>query len=141
MKQDSIKKLKKIIKICIWLFMFPFLYYACNWGEFLELDGCMDHGEVWDYHEKRCRADCVLWREDLGCVHMDEEMLTLFEACAKRLPSCDSERLDVLFIEQCYRYKKAYTLDDGYCDFDFKLEDCGKLEGNWLYPPACDEQK
>ena len=45
----------KVIKICIILAVLLFGSWKCF--VFLEQNGCLDEGNVWDYNENRCREE------------------------------------------------------------------------------------
>lgn len=98
---------------------------------------CASSGKVWDSDENRCREDCLTWNSVNGCIYINEEYQFLFQACADKTPDCDEEKLDALFDELCKKYKAPKNLEYGYCDFEFELKNCFKLEGDWEYPEEC----
>ena len=63
-------KIKKIcyiiffISLTIYVYMYNFID---NIKEQHLIDGCMDMGNVWDYDEHRCRADCWRWTPENKC--------------------------------------------------------------------------
>lgn len=46
-----------------------------------------------------------------------------------------------MFPQKCFDYEAAYNTDDETCDFEFELEDCYQLKGNWIYPKSCEIYK
>ena len=67
----------KVIKICIILAVL--LFGGWKYFVFLEQNGCLDEGNVWDYNENRCREDCLAWNEINGCIKLtDEQMMYIF---------------------------------------------------------------
>ncbi len=107
----------------------------------MEIDSCLDLGDVWDYNEKRCRKDCLTWNKLHGCIYMNEEYQRLFLACAEKTEECSDKRLEELHIEACKKYNGALNLEYGYCDFEFTPDQCFKLEGKWKYPDVCDKTR
>lgn len=101
---------------------------------------CADTGSVWDDDEQRCRDDCLTWNEIHGCIYIDEAYQKLFVACASKTADCDVEKLRRLNIQLCEKYRAAWNLGYGYCDFKFEKKDCFKLPGDWEYPKICYEK-
>ncbi len=130
------KNMAKIILIiyCIIaaLLLAPFLYFA-----FDRVGNCASDGYVWDDNLKECRKDCLHWNEKKGCIKLSDEEVAEFEKCKYQKPACYAPIYDKMFPKKCLDYDSAYNLDEKYCDFDFNLKDCRKLEGNWLYPKSC----
>ena len=66
------RAIKVLILLCVVGYLLNSLYY------FLQINGCMDDGLVWDYDEHRCRDDCltfVKWIKNyLSCVKNTKEL-------------------------------------------------------------------
>lgn len=91
---------------------------------FLKIDTCLDGGEIWDYNEKRCRNDCLLWNEIYGCVQMTPEELKIFHACSGKKYSdetCDRKEFEKIFGDVCKRYQVPIDLKSGQCSFEKRL--------------------
>lgn len=70
----------KVIKICIILAVL--LFGGWKYFVFLEQNGCLDEGNVWDYNENRCREDCLAWNKINGCIKLTDEQVELFKNAA-----------------------------------------------------------
>lgn len=68
---------------------------------------------------------------------MDKKFRQMFSACADRLPSCDRQKFETMRRILCKQYQGAWEIDGKYCDFEFTVDKCGKLKGNWQYPKIC----
>lgn len=115
------------------------LVYAAHL--FLKQDTCLDNGYVWDKDKKVCCKDCLTWSKTRGAIHMSPEHLQLADKCAQNPQKCDKDLLNKYTQELCLKYEAAFNIDDKYCDFDFSLNDCFKLKGNWQYPLICQDKK
>ena len=131
----NFKKAQKFIKLLIWLILLSWLTFHLD--HFLKIDSCLDSGNVWDYNENRCRSDCLAIIKSKGCIYMDKKFRQMFSACADRLPSCDRQKFETMRRILCKQYQGAWEIDGKYCDFEFTVDKCGKLKGNWQYPEIC----
>ena len=126
----------KYVKYISWTIVIVFLLIQAKGC--MEVDSCLDFGNVWDYDEKRCRSDCLAWIKGKGCIEMNEEFQKLFTACNEKTPQCDEKRLKELLFAACQKYQGAWSLAENLCYFDFESEECGKEPGKWIYPSVCD---
>lgn len=127
---------KRAIKVLILLCVVGYLLNSLDY--FLRVDTCIDGGLVWDYDERRCRDDCLTFVKGKGCIYMHQAFREVFEGCPYSSEECEKRMDKELFI-MCEKYQGAWNLDDKTCDFHFSLNDCGKLDGNWQYPVACNQ--
>ena len=86
------RAIKVLICICVIGYMLNSLYY------FLQINGCMDDGLVWDYDEHRCRDDCLTFVEGKGCIYMHQAYREVFEGCPYSPEECLKKRKKELFI-------------------------------------------
>ena len=118
--------------IVLGIMISPFVYL---W--FDDVGDCVSSGNVWDYDKEICRKDCLLWSKKTGCVKMTNEEVDEFEKCKYQSLECYKPIYDKMFPDKCFEYEGAYNLDEDYCDFEFDLNNCFKLEGNWQYSDVC----
>lgn len=133
----NFKKAQKFIKPLIWLILLSWLTFHLD--RFLKIDSCLDSGNVWDYNENRCRNDCLAWNKVNGCIYMDEEYRVVFDSCSDSSTVCNEQKFDNLTKQLCDKYQGAWEIDGKYCDFEFTVDKCGKLKGNWQYPEICSQ--
>lgn len=133
--------LNKISKLCYWsgltiLFaiiigiLLAFIYDPYG----LSIDSCLDDKKVWDYAENRCREDCYTWKEKFGCIQLTKEQIVKLKRCNYNIQYCDNGQL---YVEVCLNNHKSWNVKTKDCMFEFKLEDCFKLKGDWKYPDEC----
>lgn len=98
---------------------------------------CVSDGKVWDGDEQRCRDDCLMWDREWGCIKLNYEQIDNVRECRKS-GNCDDKKL---LKQICFYNNKAWQVDKKACDFEFKIEECYKLDGNWEYPLTCKKIK
>ncbi|MBP5398908.1 MAG: hypothetical protein J6Y53_00635 [Alphaproteobacteria bacterium] len=124
----------KAIRITIFLVILCFVAWKCF--VFLMQNSCLDAGNVWDYKEKRCRDDCLVWNKINGCVMMTYDQVKLFEKCRHKPVGCISN--DVI-IAICMQNNLPFNPTTGECDAEFTLDKCYKHGKDWIYPDVCNE--
>jgi len=124
----------RVAIVLIPIFCVAFLFFD-------DVGHCLDSGGVWDYDQKICRSDCLTWKKEYGgCIKLTPEQ----EACYQnnryslsKTTCIDTEQLFII----CHNNNKAWNLDKQECMFEFTLQNCNKLSGNWLYPAGCNLNK
>ncbi len=101
---------------------------------FLEQNGCLDDGNVWDYQEGRCRNDCLAWNSINGCIKMNAEQIKIFEDCRYKPTGCVPTKV---FNEICLNNNLPINKKTGKCDIEFTVDKCNQLGNDWLYPDIC----
>ncbi|MBE6445650.1 MAG: hypothetical protein E7019_06370 [Alphaproteobacteria bacterium] len=98
---------------------------------------CREQGGVWDKYEKRCRTDCLTWKEEYGgCIKLLPHQILCFEQnkYKEKLSGCIDKTEDK---ELCLYNNKAWDNSLKECLFTFYKKQCGKLLGRWTYPKIC----
>lgn len=124
----------KVIKICIILAVL--LFGSWKYFVFLEQNGCLDEGNVWDYNENRCREDCLAWNKINGCIKLTDDQIELFKKCRYKPAGCVAKEV---FNEICLQNHLPLNQITGECDTEFTLDKCHKLGEDWIYPKSCEK--
>lgn len=124
----------KVIKICIILAVL--LFGSWKYFVFLEQNGCLDEGNVWDYNENRCREDCLAWNKINGCIKLTDDQIELFKKCRYKSAGCVAKEV---FNEICLNNNLPLNKKTGECDTEFTLDKCHKLGEDWIYPKRCEK--
>lgn len=126
---------KSLIKtVLVLLLLGPLVLLLFYW--FDDAGACLDAGKVWDYEQKQCRDDCLVWQPEFGCIALTPEQVKLFAECRHKVGRCPA---DDVYADICLQNNKALNLDSGACLFTFLPTDCGKLSGHWKYPAVCNK--
>lgn len=131
------KKILHYISHIFWFFIYigAAIYIAIFLYFILDVKGsCASDGDVWDSDENRCRDDCLTWHQNYGCIKLTPEQMQLFD---KSHANLDYYVPEDVYRDICFNNHKAWNLDEQYCEYNFKFEDCQKLNGNWEYPEFC----
>ena len=102
----------------------------------LNIDTCLDNGQVWDYQKNICRNDCLIWKKKFGCIKLTPEQTKLLKQC-QNLPNCPDNQT---YKEICLNNQKAWNINHKECKFDFVPQECFKLSRVWEYPETCNKK-
>ena len=123
---------KKTIR---WILIIGIIVYAVRCTDrFLEIDSCLDLGNIWDYEQNICREDCLRWTKEFGCIKMTEDQVELFRKCRHKGSNCVPEEV---FDEICKQNDLPFNAKTGKCDTDFHKGKCGTYSDDWSIPKIC----
>lgn len=104
-------------------------FFRCGY-EYFVVSSCYDLGQVWDEKNKRCRSDCLTISKINGCIRMTKAQTDSYKKT--------KEISDEMWHEICLNNDLPEKIEGGYCDVDFSLDNCEKLDENiWYIPKRC----